>query len=648
MSESFYEISSQELEAAAATAESATAYNYSATVRMISKQGFHYRVDGTDATTDDTYVAPNLAVYVGPRAGSAVSVILADGEPSGTITISDVKLHFSIDSVPVAQRGFPAEITGPAIVGVFGQSNAVGSDTFDSGQAYPDGVMQLNQSGEIVAATVPLDHVDETPGDMGFALQFAIAFMRRYPNATLILVPHGKSGSGFSNDFWNPVDSLYSDAVARIILAKSLVPNALMGGTLWQQGESDVGIPVTYPNLLYAMIDQMLVDVTGPFVAGGFCDEFIINSDRQEMDDAMAAIPDNFVNCAYVDTANLTLQGDNLHFDSESLRKLGSRYFDSWESARGNNGSIPASPAVPNKVITFDATPAATTVALAWTAPVFDGESTITDYVIERKFTGGNFSVVASGIGAVTSHNDTGLAAATSYQYRISAINAIGASVASNIEATATLGFTFAANITNHIDVSVGSDDLVGSATVTFVNSAAIVFDSDVGKNVISVPAADDSVELDGTADLIASSYSKLVWVKFDSLAGNMNVWSAYYAPVGTHSHLLWVPSNAWQAAHNGAFDQVASASPAPAIDTWYHFAVTYDAASTTMKEYVDGVEIDENTSVADPTAWHTRSYLGDLSNSGGAGILGRIGVATLVDRALTPTEIAEHITKTA
>lgn len=117
------------------------------------------------------------------------------------------------------------------------------------------------------------------------------------------------------------------------------------------------------------------------------------------------------------------------------------------------------------------------TIDLSWTAPASDGGSSITGYKIERESpTGNGFSDLVADTGTTaTTYEDSGLSPGTQYNYRVSAINAIGTSDPSTADADTTdavapgapTGLTATADGANAIDLSWTAPASTGGAAIT-------------------------------------------------------------------------------------------------------------------------------------------------------------------------------------
>ncbi|HKD94095.1 MAG TPA: fibronectin type III domain-containing protein [Gaiellaceae bacterium] len=103
------------------------------------------------------------------------------------------------------------------------------------------------------------------------------------------------------------------------------------------------------------------------------------------------------------------------------------------ESVGSNEMSAtPSQPATAPSAPTLNsATAANTTVTLAWGAPSNNGGSAVTGYRVYRGTSSGGETLVTT-LGNITSWTDTGLGNGTTYYYKVSAVNSVGESVASN------------------------------------------------------------------------------------------------------------------------------------------------------------------------------------------------------------------------
>ena len=115
--------------------------------------------------------------------------------------------------------------------------------------------------------------------------------------------------------------------------------------------------------------------------------------------------------------------GTTYYYKVSALNSVG-------ESVASNE--LSAKPAaVPGAPTLNSATPGNGTVALAWSAPTNNGGSAITGYRVYRSTASGGETLLTT-LGNVTSFADSGLTNGTTYYYKVSALNSIGESVASN------------------------------------------------------------------------------------------------------------------------------------------------------------------------------------------------------------------------
>lgn len=131
----------------------------------------------------------------------------------------------------------------------------------------------------------------------------------------------------------------------------------------------------------------------------------------------------------------------------------------------------------PDAPTSLSATAGDTQVGLTWSAPVNNGGSAITDYLVEYKLTSsGSWNTFNDGTSTSASATVTGLTNNSSYDFRVSAINAIGTSSPSStatatpspptVPAAPTIGTATAGNGQASVSFTPGSNG--GSAITSF------------------------------------------------------------------------------------------------------------------------------------------------------------------------------------
>ncbi|MEY4389280.1 MAG: hypothetical protein RLZZ432_999, partial [Chloroflexota bacterium] len=105
----------------------------------------------------------------------------------------------------------------------------------------------------------------------------------------------------------------------------------------------------------------------------------------------------------------------------------------------GSFATLAGPPLAPRNLVASNV--ASTTLTLAWDLPSSNGGSPITDYRVEVSGNGGSsWTAIPHGASNSPAFAVTGLAAGTTYRFRVSTINAIGASSPSAVHTVTTLG----------------------------------------------------------------------------------------------------------------------------------------------------------------------------------------------------------------
>lgn len=136
-----------------------------------------------------------------------------------------------------------------------------------------------------------------------------------------------------------------------------------------------------------------------------------------------------------------------------------------------------------------------------------------------------------------------------------------------------------------------------------------------------------------GTPLSSSTSYTKEAWVYCTNSSGSRNIISSMNCP-------FWLNAGVLTAGQAGNFTLIADASAFP-VNTWVHVAVTYDAATTTMKLYRDGTLVNTNSAVPAYTSENT--YIASHFGSGSYW-QGNIDEVRIWNTALTQAQLKKYM----
>lgn len=229
-----------------------------------------------------------------------------------------------------------------------GQSNAAGNDKnnvidyYGVDKPHPrifEYSRGINKDQYTAAPSGEL-HVYRHPGQDTTRVSFGLEFCKRRLElnkdiSKIVIINGAQNGTGFTNNYWNPGDTLYNNAVTYLTTALENHPDLVPTGILWHGGEIDAGIlQATYESYLAAMANGLKGSIsTGSqmmFVVGTMVESWISGDEvnRRPIDLAHRNVSNYIDNAEVVDLSDITDLYDFLHFSADSLREIGKRYAD--------------------------------------------------------------------------------------------------------------------------------------------------------------------------------------------------------------------------------------------------------------------------------------------------------------------------------
>ncbi len=175
---------------------------------------------------------------------------------------------------------------------------------------------------------------------ISLAASFADEFANNYA-ARVGLIPCADGGTPI--DLWHKGGILFDHAVMMTRLA---MRTSSFSGFLWHHGESDcvsVDTVSAYKPKLIKFINDIrdALDAKNlPFIMGEISytasEEWFDFSLAVQMNGIIAEVARELPNVAVASSRGLSMKPDGVHFNSESLRVFGKRYFEEYKKIKGD------------------------------------------------------------------------------------------------------------------------------------------------------------------------------------------------------------------------------------------------------------------------------------------------------------------------
>lgn len=221
---------------------------------------------------------------------------------------------------------------------LIGQSNAAGRGFLSEAEPLDtnDGKLKVLRNGRWQQMFRPVNP-DRGFSGTCFAESFAKAYSDAHPDVEVGIIPCADGGTTLEQ--WQVGGLLFDNAVN---CAKLAMRTSHIVGILWHQGESDCS-EERYP--LYRERFQKIMDTLRkelnlpdvPVLLGGLgdylpeCDHLADLKNYTKVNDALKKFAEDNKNCAFVSAEGLGSNPDKLHFNAESLKEFGLRYYEEFK-----------------------------------------------------------------------------------------------------------------------------------------------------------------------------------------------------------------------------------------------------------------------------------------------------------------------------
>ncbi|UBM59079.1 sialate O-acetylesterase [Marinilongibacter aquaticus] len=223
-----------------------------------------------------------------------------------------------------------------------GQSNMAGRGFVEPQDTIPSTrVLSINKNGELIYAKEPLHFYEPTMAGLDVGLTFGKTLLQSLPDSvSVLIIPTAVGGSAIDQWLENQTFRgvpLYSNFEEKVALAKKY---GTIKGLIWHQGESDSSSEeriAKYSTKLAELMSRFRKSVGQddlPIILGELGAYSKHKPAWKGINAQIEAYGQTDPLVRIVHTADLEHKGDFIHFNTESVRKLGKRYaqtFIDWQ-----------------------------------------------------------------------------------------------------------------------------------------------------------------------------------------------------------------------------------------------------------------------------------------------------------------------------
>ena len=228
------------------------------------------------------------------------------------------------DSISSSENSDKVYFTKRQSVLLLGQSNMAGRGDLGDVEVIDDDRIFMIRDNSWTKMVEPI-HTDKTAAGIGLAASFAKGFVDAF-DCEVGLIPGAYGGTSLGD--WAVNGTYYTRALE---MAKAAQKDSEICAILWHQGESNQSSSSNYANKLKVILDSFITDLNLDaeqiVIVSGELGEFRTDA-RLNINNALQELKSMYSRYDVATAEGLKAKADQTHFNSESLRVFGYRYFN--------------------------------------------------------------------------------------------------------------------------------------------------------------------------------------------------------------------------------------------------------------------------------------------------------------------------------